>query len=95
MKKINWKVRFNRENLTFVFRFIAALLIPALAYMGISVEEITSWDALGNVLLEFISNPFVIGLTIANALNIVPDPLVKGLGDSPQGLTYKKPKNNK
>ncbi len=91
MNKINWKVRFNKENLTFIFRFVAALFIPALAYMGISVEEITSWASLGNVLMDFVSNPFVIGLTIANALNIVPDPTTSKLADSTRALTYRKP----
>lgn len=89
---INWKVRFNKKNLTFILRFIGALGIPVLAYMGLRFEDITTWGSLGNVLLSFISNPFLIGLTIVNALNMTIDPTTKGLSDSERSLTYAEPR---
>ncbi|OCA84478.1 phage holin [Bacillus sp. FJAT-27225] len=92
---INWKVRFSRKNLQFIIRFIASLLIPVLAYMGIKVDDITSWPIVGELLINFISNPFLVVLTIINAINIVPDPTTAGLGDSRQAMRYLEPKNDK
>ena len=92
---INWKVRFNKENLQFIVRFIAALLIPVLAYMGLKMEDITSWSMLWDVFLQFVSNPYLVVLTAINAINIIPDPTTAGLGDSRQALKYFKPRNDK
>lgn len=89
--KINWKVRFSKHNLTFIIRFIGALLVPVLAYLGINFEDLNSWERLGNMLLNFISNPFLIGLTIVNAINLIPDPTTKGISDSERALSYRKP----
>ncbi|QBK26760.1 phage holin [Ureibacillus thermophilus] len=89
--KINWKVRFSKHNLTFIIRFIGALLIPALGYLGIKYEDINSWEKLLDVLIGFISNPYLIGLTIVNAINLIPDPTTRGLSDSKRALTYEKP----
>ncbi len=92
MKKINWKVRFNKENISFILRFVAALLIPILAYLGLEVSDLTNWNMVGEVLIQFISNPFLIGLTIINALNMMVDPTTKGLTDSEQALKYTEPR---
>ncbi|MFC5541579.1 phage holin [Ureibacillus suwonensis] len=89
--KINWKVRFSKDNLTFIIRFIGALLIPVLGYLGIKYEDINSWEKLLDVLIGFISNPYLIGLTIVNAINLIPDPTTRGLSDSKRALTYEKP----
>ena len=92
MKNINWKVRFNKDNITFIIRFVAALIIPVLAYLGLEVTDLTSWKLTGDVLLQFISNPFLIGLTVINALNMIPDPTTKGITDSEKALNYTEPK---
>lgn len=92
MKNLNLKVRFNKENLTFIIRFIAGLLIPILVYMGLEVTDLTSWQALGDVLLGAISNPYVVGLTILNAINLIPDPTTKGVKDSALVMTYNAPR---
>lgn len=92
---INWKVRFNRKNMQFIIRFIASLLVPVLAYMGINFDDITSWPMVGKLIIDFLSNPFLVILTIINAINIVPDPTTAGLSDSRQALRYLEPKNDK
>lgn len=92
---INWRVRFNMSNITFIVRFIAALLIPVLAYLGLQESDLTSWPILWQVIKDFISNPYLIALTVFNALNMVPDPTVKGISDSKQALGYRKPKDDK
>lgn len=92
MKNINWKVRFNKHNVTFIIRFVAALIIPVLAYLGLEVTDLTSWKLIGDVLLQFISNPFLLGLTVINALNMIPDPTTTGITDSEKALNYTEPK---
>lgn len=95
MTNINWKVRFSRKNITFLIRFFGALALPILAYMGIRVEDLTTWPMVGKVIVDFISNPFLVGLTIINGLNVIPDPVVKGFSDSRQALGYTEPKDPK
>lgn len=89
--KINWKVRFSKANLTFIVRFIGALLVPILAYLGFKFEDINSWGALWSIVLNFVSNPYLIALTVINAINLLPDPTTKGLSDSNRALNYEKP----
>lgn len=91
---INWKVRFNKKNVAFLARFLVAILVPALAYLGYKAEDVTSWEAVGRILTQFISNPYLIVLTAFNAFNMVPDPTTAGLGDSAQALTYEAPKES-
>lgn len=90
--KINWKVRFNKHNMLFTVRFFTALMIPVLTYLGLKAEDLTTWNGVFDVLFSIISNPFLIGLIIINALNMVPDPTTKGLSDSERALEYKEPK---
>lgn len=89
--KINWKIRFSGDNLMFWFRFIAALLIPILAYMGLKFEDFTTWAIVWNVFLQFLSNPVLVIMTVFNAINMVIDPTTKGLSDSNRALKYKEP----
>ena len=91
--KINWKVRFS--NPVFVSQIVLAVFMPVLAYLGITFEDLTTWGSLFDVLLEAVSNPFVLGLVIVSVYNAVIDPTVKGISDSRQALTYHKPKNDK
>lgn len=90
--KINWKVRFN--NPVFIGQLVLAVLVPVLAYMGLTFEDLTSWPALGNVLLEAVRNPFVLGLVVVSVYNAITDPTVAGLSDSKQALSYQKPRKD-
>lgn len=87
--KINWTVRF--KNRAFVTRFALALVLPILAYFGIKFEDLTSWGAVFGLLGKFVANPYLVGLTVFNALNIVPDPTTTGLRDSTRALDYDEP----
>ena len=87
---MNLKVRF--KNPVFILQLVLAILTPILAYGGLTVQNLTSWKILGEVLLSAISNPYVlslVGISIWNALN---DPTTAGLGDSIQALDYQEPK---
>lgn len=88
--KINWKVRI--KNPYFWIQIGIAILMPILAYMGLSVEDLTSWGKLGEILLSAISNPYVIGLVAVSVFNAIQDPTTKGLSDSENAMTYTEPK---
>lgn len=89
--KINWSIRFNAKNKVFLYRVALAIALPILTYFGINFQDLTSWDAVFNLFGKFVSNPYLVGLTIVNILNIIPDPTTKGLSDSERALSYNKP----
>lgn len=91
MKNFNWKVRFNKKNIQFLFRFFAALAVPVLTYFGLTFEDITTWKSVWDLIVDFLSNPFLVGVTIYNAVNIIPDPTQKKLRDSNRALQYTEP----
>lgn len=90
--KMNLAVRF--KNPQFVFRFVAAIFVPALAAIGIEWQSLTTWQSLADALLQIVSNPVVLALILYNVINIFPDPVVKGVSDSAQVMHYDKPKEN-
>ena len=90
MKQINWKVRFN--NPLFYAQLILSVLTPILTYLGLTLPDITTWAKLFDVLVQAISNPYVLILVIVSVYNALVDPTTKGFGDSENALTYTKPK---
>lgn len=88
--KINWKVRF--KNPQFIIQMLLAVIIPIGSYFGITGSEITSWKILWNLILNALSNPYVILMVVISVYNAVTDPTTKGLTDSLEALKYKKPK---
>ena len=91
--QINWKVRI--KNPVFWVQVGRAVLMPILAYMGITVEDLTSWSILGATLLEAVKNPYVLGLVLVSVWNAINDPTTSGLTDSSQAMTYRIPKPKK
>lgn len=87
---MNLKVRF--KNPVFIAQLILAILTPILAYTGLTVQDLTSWQALGEILLGAIRNPYVLGLIVVSVWNALNDPTTAGITDSAQALTYDKPK---
>ena len=87
---MNLKVRF--KNPVFIAQLILAILTPILAYAGLTVQDLTSWQALGEILLGAIRNPSVLGLIVVSVWNALNDPTTAGITDSAQALTYDKPK---
>lgn len=87
---MNWKVRF--KNPLFIAQMILAVLTPILAYAGLTVIDLTTWQALGDLLIGALSNPYVLGLVVVSVFNAVTDPTTSGVADSEQALTYTKPK---
>lgn len=87
---MNLKVRF--KNPVFIAQLILAILTPILAYAGLTVQDLTSWQALGEILLGAISNPYVLGLIVVSVWNALNDPTTAGVSDSEQAMTYETPK---
>ena len=87
--KINWKVRL--KNPQFIAQLVLSVLVPILAYMGLSMEDLTSWPLLGGVLLDAIANPYVLGLVAVSVYNAINDPTTAGYGDSTRALSYDVP----
>lgn len=86
---INFKVR--AKNLAFWVSVAVAVFAPVLAYTGLTMQELTTWARLGQVLGEAISNPYVVVMVCVSVYNAVIDPTTKGIGDSARALSYNKP----
>lgn len=89
---INLKVRLR--NPQFIVRLIASIVLPALAFVGFSIEDLTSWNLVGEALLELLKSPIAIGIIILNIINIIPDPTKTGLTDSELVINRENPKQS-
>ena len=87
---MNFKVRF--KNPIFIAQLILAILTPILAYAGLTVQDLTSWTKLGQLLINALSNPYVLGLIAVSVWNALNDPTTAGITDSKQVMTYQIPK---
>lgn len=87
--KINWTVRL--KNPVFWAQVLAAVFLPVLAYFGLQWEDMTSWAAIGEVLLKAVQNPVVVVAALVSLWNAVNDPTTAGFRDSHRAMTYKKP----
>lgn len=90
---INWKVRLR--NPSFWVSVAIAVITPILAYMGLTAQDITTWAALGSVLLQAVSNPYILLMVAASVYNAVVDPTSTGVSDSSRALNYEYPNNIK
>lgn len=90
---INWKVRLR--NPMFWAQLVMSVLMPILAYLGLTAEDLSSWAALGDVLLKAVSSPYILGLVIVSVYNAITDPTTSGFTDSRRALTYSRPNNDK
>lgn len=93
MKNINWKVRF--KNPQFIAQIVLSILLPILAYAGLSAQELTSWMILGELLFDAVMSPYVLSMVVVSVYNAIQDPTTAGIGDSAQALTYTAPKEDK
>lgn len=90
---INWKVRLR--NPMFWAQLVMSVLMPILAYLGLTAEDLNSWARLGEVLLQAVSSPYILGLVIVSVYNAITDPTTSGFTDSKRALTYTKPNSDK
>ena len=87
---MNWKVRI--ENPVFWAQVILAVFTPILAYAGLTAEDINTWQALGDLIMGALSNPYVLMLVVVSVWNALNDPTTSGVTDSQNALEYTEPK---
>ena len=90
---MNLKVRFR--NPIFLAQLFLSVLMPVLTYSGLTVQDITTWQTLGNLLYNALGNPYVLGLIAVSVWNALTDPTTAGLGDSSRAMTYERPYKDK
>ena len=79
---INWKVRMR--NPMFWAQILLSVIMPILAYLGLTAEDLSSWSVLGEVLIKAVS-----------VYNAITDPTTTGFTDSKRALTYDTPNSDK
>lgn len=87
--KINLKTRF--KNPVFWIQIVGAFLLSALAYNNMQPQDLTTWSGLFSLVKGVFLNPFLLGTCLWNMWSAINDPTTKGLSDSENALTYKKP----
>lgn len=87
--KINWKIR--AKNPQFWLQIALAIVVPVGGYFGITGADVTTWSALGNVILNAVSNPYVLFIIGVSVYNSVADPTTRGFSDSRRALNYDEP----
>lgn len=86
---MNWKVRL--KNPIFIAQIVLAIILPILAYMGLTVEDLTTWGAVFNCVLLAVKNPYVLSLVVISVWNALNDPTTAGIKDSVRALNYDEP----
>lgn len=87
--KLNWSIR--AKNPWFWIGLIGVIFAPVLASMGIADTDLTSWASVLDVLKQFVSTPYLIGVAVTSVLSflgVTTDPTRKGLADSDNAMTY-------
>lgn len=87
--KINWSIRW--KNPVWWAELTLALIAPVLAHAGMAWEEVTTWAALGSLLLNALKNPVVVVAVVVAAFNAVTDPTTPGIADSDRAMEYTEP----
>lgn len=55
-------IKLRYKNIQFYIRLGLISFLPILSYFGLSQTDLTSWSQLGSVILEFMKNPYLLGL---------------------------------
>lgn len=61
-----------------------------LAAMNVSPEMLTSWELVGQELVDLISNPFRLGCVVVAVIGVFNDPTTPGISDSTRALNRSK-----
>lgn len=88
--KINWRVRL--KNPVFWAQLATAIVLPILAYLGLQWSDMTSWAALGEILVQAVKNPVILVSVVVSVFGIINDPTTAGLSDSKKAMGYLAPK---
>lgn len=91
--KINWKVRL--KNPIFWVNLAAAIILPALAHMGLNWSDMTSWSMFFCVMGKAFSSPALVVSMLISVWNLLSDPTTAGISDSGRALLYEEPYKEK
>ena len=72
-----------------------AIVTPILTYFGLAAQDLTTWGTIWNVIIQAVSNPYVILMVAVSVYNAVVDPTTTGVTDSSRVLQYNVPNNVK
>lgn len=89
---INWTVRL--KNPLWWAQVAAGVFLPILAYYGLNWEDMTSWAAIWDILVQAVQNPVVVIAALTNLWSALTDPTTAGMSDSKQAMTYTAPKRD-
>lgn len=87
--KINWTVRL--KNPLWWAQIVSAVILPVLAYFGLNWQDMTTWGAIGDLLIRSVQNPVVVVSVLVSLFNAINDPTTAGIKDSNRAMTYVKP----
>ena len=90
---INWKIRI--KNPSFWVSVAIAIVTPILTYFGLAAQDLTTWGTIWNVIIQAVSNPYVILMVAVSLYNAAVDPTTTGVTDSSRVLQYNVPNNVK
>lgn len=90
---INWRVRI--KNPAFWVSIAIAIVTPILAYFGLTAQDMTSWGVIWDVVVQAVSNPYVILTVAVSVYNAIVDPTSTGVTDSSRALQYDSPNSVK
>ena len=90
---MNWKIRI--KNPSFWVSVVIAIVTPVLAYFGLTAQDMTSWSAIWDVIVQAVSNPYVLLMAAVSVYNAIVDPTTTGVTDSSRALQYNTPNNIK
>ncbi|MDD2370827.1 MAG: phage holin [Firmicutes bacterium] len=62
MKELRQFFKERVQNPEFYIRVILISFLPILSYFGMSQTDLTSWASIGDLVVRFFSNPYLIGL---------------------------------
>ena len=92
---INWKIRLKSP--AWWVGMAGVVGAPVLAYTGMEASDITTWDALGNLVRQVFSNPYLlmsVAMAGLGAIGVTTDPTTAGIGDSTRALTSESPRED-
>lgn len=83
---MNLKVRV--KNWSFWVSIAISIGAPILAYFGLTAADVTTWSALWEILVDAVSNPYVVGLVAVSVYNTLVDTTTPGIKDSARAMGY-------
>lgn len=84
-------LRVRVKNWSFWVSIVVSIFTPILAYFGITMQDVTTWGKLLEIMVEAISNPYVVLMILVSVYNTLIDTTTPGIKDSERALNYIKP----